>query len=202
MCRLICRLLYIKRCWLNTALRHADVTSVLQEFMAGLPGEAAAFGAYAARQEAAASALLGDAAAAAAAALRALAAGAGSVGAAAEFDAAAASEGVAGALAAIARGLRVHPTSAFCTSSRAGDLQVTARGKFLSCHVGHAGTPVQMGVGDAAAQLAVSVATVAVQVESVAVSVAAPALQQSCTPAALVPGTDVPAQCTVQHCWS
>ena len=74
------------------------------------------------------------------------------------------------------------------------------RNKFLSSPVGHAGTSVQVGVGDAAPQLAVSAATVAVQVESVAVSVAAPALQQSCTPAALVAGTDVPAQCTVQSC--
>ena len=61
---------------------------------------------------------------------------------------------------------------------------------------------MQVGVGDAAAQLAVSAATLAVQVESVAVSVAAPALQHSCAPAALVAGADVPAQCTVQHCWS
>ena len=120
--------MYIRRCWPNTALHHADVTSILQEFIAGLPGEAAAFGAYVARQEAAASALLGDAAAAAAAALRALAASAGSVRAAAEVDAAAASEGVAGVLAAVAQGLRVHPTSALCTSSREGDIQVTARG--------------------------------------------------------------------------
>ena len=58
---------------------------------------------------------------------------------------------------------------------------------------------MQVGVGGAAAQLAASAATVAVGVENVAVSVAAPALQQSCAPAALFPGTDVPAQCTVQH---
>ena len=81
--------------------------------MAGLPGEAAAFGAYLAGQEAVTSALLGDTAAAAAVALRALAASAGSVRAAAEADAAAASESVAGVLAAIAQGLRVPPISAF-----------------------------------------------------------------------------------------
>ena len=64
----------------------------------------------------------------------------------------------------------------------------------------HAGAPVQVGVGDAAAQLAVSAATAAVDVETVAVNVAAPALQQSCMPAALVAGMDVPAQCTVRRC--
>ncbi|KAK9821586.1 hypothetical protein WJX81_000747 [Elliptochloris bilobata] len=55
--------------------------------------------------------------------------------------------------------------------------------------------PLQAGIGGAAAQLAVSAATVAVNVESLAVSTSAAALQQTCEPAGIVAGADISAQC-------
>jgi len=65
------RLLFLSR--LTAArVRCADVTSVVQEFVAGLPGDAAALGSYLTRQRAVASALASEAAAAAATALRSL----------------------------------------------------------------------------------------------------------------------------------
>ena len=57
--------------------RRAGVTDVVQQFVAGLPADAAAAGAYLQREAGAASAVAGQAAAAFAAAARALAAAAG-----------------------------------------------------------------------------------------------------------------------------
>lgn len=99
---------------------HADVTSVLQEFVAGLPAEAAALGQYLTHQQGVASGLVNEAAADAAAAVRTMTASLALLGAAAgeamTSEAAAVGAGVeaAGAgiqagLAALAQGPSTYP---------------------------------------------------------------------------------------------
>lgn len=99
---------------------HADVTSVLQEFVAGLPAEAAALGQYLTYQQGVASGLVNEAAADAAAVVRNLAASMALLGAAAgeavTSEAAAVGSGVAAAgagiqagLAALAQGPSTYP---------------------------------------------------------------------------------------------
>ncbi len=169
------RLLFLSR--LTAArVRRADVTSVVQEFVAGLPGDAAALGSYLTRQRAVASALASEAAAAAATALRSL----GVLAAGLEARRAGLGQQLAAGAAAVATGAQAGLAGLAQGLGQAGG-----------------GAPAQAhspGGTSAAAGPATGVAAA----EPLTVSIGLPALQGSCAPAGVTPGADVPAQCVVR----